>query len=89
MVLIYVIGYKNKESSTMVLSCDKCNSYKKEIEKYKRKYEISKSGLTKEEKRALIGLIENEQIKHMIPNDKYKSEEYNLLEQLKARIRVL
>lgn len=69
--------------------CNKCDSYKKELEKYKRKYEIAKSGLTKEERITLIGLIENEQIKYMIANDKYDTDEYILLEQLKAKIRTV
>lgn len=71
------------------MSCNKCDSYKKESEKYKRKYEIAKSGLTKEERDILIGLISNEQIKHMIAKDKYDTDEYILLEQLKAKIRIV
>lgn len=71
------------------MSCNKCETYKKESERYKRKYEIAKSGLTIEEKTVLIGLIENEQIKHMIANNKYNTDEYILLEALKAKIRVL
>lgn len=71
------------------MSCNKCDSYKKEAEKYKRKYEVAKSGLTKEERITLIGLIENEQIKYMIANDKYDTDEYILLEQLKAKIRIV
>lgn len=71
------------------MSCNKCESYKKAVEKYKNKYEIAKSGLTKEERTVLLGLIENEQIKHMIAKDKYNTNEYILLEQLKAKIRIV
>lgn len=71
------------------MSCNKCETYKKESERYKRKYEVAKSGLTKEERITLIGLIENEQIKYMIVNDKYDTDEYILLEQLKAKIRIV
>lgn len=77
------------ETSCPMRSCNKCDKYRKESEKYKRKYEISKSGLTIEEKTVLIGLIENEQIKHMIANNEYNTDEYILLEALKAKIRVL
>lgn len=66
-----------------------CNAYEKEAEKYKRKYEIAKSGLTREERNTLINLIENEQIKHMIPNNKFETDKYLLLEQLKAKIRII
>lgn len=71
------------------MSCNKCESYKKESEKYKRKYEIAKSGLSKEERDVLIKLLTNEQIKHMIPNNKFDTEEYILLEQLKAKIKIV
>ena len=71
------------------MSCSKCESYKKESEKYKRKYEIAKSGLSKEERDVLIKLLTNEQIKHMIPNNKFDTEEYILLEQLKAKIKIV
>ena len=71
------------------MSCNKCDSYKKEAEEYKRKYEIAKSGLTKEERYMLIGLISNEQIKHLIAKDKYDTDEYILLEALKAKIRIV
>lgn len=71
------------------MSCNKCESYKKESEKYKRKYEIAKSGLTKEERNVLINLLTNEQIKHFIPNNKFDTEEYILLEQLKAKIKIV
>lgn len=71
------------------MSCSKCDSYKKELEEYKRKYEVAKSGLTKEERDILIELISNEQIKHLIAKDKYDTDEYILLEQLKAKIRIV
>lgn len=43
--------------------------------------------LTKEEKTTLLELIVNEQVKHLIPNDKYESEKYMKLEELKIKIR--
>lgn len=66
--------------------CNKCDSYRKESEKYKRKYEIAKSGLTKEERDILIELICNEQIKHYIIKNKYDSEIYESLEKLKRKL---
>lgn len=69
--------------------CNKCNTYKKQFEKYKRKYEIAKSGLTKEEKEILIGLLAHEQIKYLIPKGKYDTKEYALLERLKTKIKVI
>lgn len=71
--------------------CNKCNTYKKDLEKYKRKYETAKSGLTKEERNILIELLCNEQILHILPkvNDENIPEEYNVLEQLKAKVREL
>ena len=66
-----------------------CDEYKKEAEKYKRKYEIAKSGLTKEERSILLELLINEQIKHLIPKNKYESDKYKSLEELKAKIRVM
>lgn len=69
--------------------CNKCDKYRKELDKYKSKYEIAKSGLTKEERDILIELICNEQIKHILPNNKHESIRYNMLEQLKAKIRVI
>ena len=71
------------------MSCNKCDSYKKESEKYKRKYEIAKSGLTKEERDILLELICNEQVLHMVAKDKYETDKYVLLEQLKAKIRIV
>lgn len=71
------------------MSCNKCDSYKKESEKYKRKYEIAKSGLTKEERDILIELICNEQTIHMIAKGKYETEKYNSLERLKVKIRIV
>lgn len=44
---------------------------------------------TQEEKTILLELIENEQIKHLIPNDEYESEKYSKLEELKVKIRDL
>lgn len=71
------------------MSCNKCDSYKKEIEKYKRKYKIAKSSLTKEERDVIIELLTNEQIRHLIPNDKYETDKYKCLEQLKAKIKII
>lgn len=71
------------------MSCDKCDSYRKESEKYKRKYEIAKSGLTKEERNVLIELICNEQILHMVAKDKYETDKYKQLEELKVKIRIM
>ena len=81
--------YTISESSCPKRRCNKCDSYRKEVEKYKYKYEIAKSGLTKEEKTMLIGLIENEQVKHMIARNEYNTDRYKHLEELKAKIRVL
>lgn len=69
--------------------CNKCDTYKKEAEKYKRKYEIAKSGLTKEERDTLIELICNEQIKHLVVNKLYNTDKYNLLEELKVKIKII
>lgn len=69
------------------MSCSKCDTYKKEVEKYKRKYELAQSGLTKEERNILIELICNEQIKYIIPNNEHLTERYNLLEELKIKIK--
>ena len=69
--------------------CDKCETYKQQVEKYKRKYEVAKSGLTQKERDALIELICNEQTKYMVARKEYGSEKYAMLENLKAKIRVL
>lgn len=69
--------------------CSKCNTYKKEADKYKRKYEIAKSGLTKEERNILLELIGNEQLKHLIAKNEYESDRYSLLEGLKAKIKTV
>lgn len=69
--------------------CNKCDSYRKESEKYKRKYEIAKSGLTKEERDILIELICHEQIKYLLVRGEYNSTKYKYLEELKAKIRVV
>ena len=67
-------------------NCKNC-AIKTELEEYKRKYELAKSGLTDEERRILIEFICHEQLNHTIPTEGYKSEKYNLLEQLKIKIR--
>ena len=77
------------ETNCPMRHCNKCDKYRKESEKYKNKYEIAKSGLTKEERTILIGLIENEQVKHMIAKGEYNTNEYILMEQLKAKLRVV
>lgn len=77
------------ETSCPMRHCNKCDAYRKESEKYKRKYEVAKSGLSKEERDVLIELICNEQTIHMIAKKQYESERYNMLEQLKAKIRVV
>lgn len=69
--------------------CDKCEIYKKEADKYKRKYELAKSNLTQEERDILVELIGNEQIKHLLVNNEYKTDKYNLLEKLKIKIKVV
>ena len=71
--------------------CNKCDShkYKKQSEKYKRKYEIAKSGLTKEERNILVELICNEQIKNILIKNEYDTEKYSALERLKAKIKVV
>ena len=43
--------------------------------------------LTDKEKEMIIELICNEQIKYMIANNKYESDKYNSLEQLKVKLR--
>lgn len=42
---------------------------------------------TQKEKQILLELIFNEQTKHLIVNNKYGSDEYNILEGLKMKIR--
>ena len=69
--------------------CNKCKFYKNEADEYKRKYEIAKSGLTKEERELLIELICNEQIMHILPKNEHQTEKYTLLEELKAKIRIM
>ena len=71
------------------MSCNSCKFYKKESEEYKRKYEIAKSGLTKEERKILIELICSEQIRHILPKNEYDSDRYSMLEKLKAKIRMV
>lgn len=75
--------------NTKCSRCSKVNNYKKKSEKYKNKYEIAKAGLSDEERELIIELICNEQIKYMIAKNQYKSDRYNILEQLKAKIRVV
>lgn len=67
--------------------CNKCDTYKKELEKYKKKYELAKSGLTDFERNILIELITNEQLIHIIPKDEYESDEYKCLEKLKIKVK--
>lgn len=43
--------------------------------------------LTKEEKTTLLELICNEQIKYLVANDKYDTDEYKYLEKLKLKIK--
>lgn len=83
--------YINEEASCPMKYCNKCDShkYKKQSEKYKRKYEIAKSGLTKEERDILVELICNEQIKNILIKNEYDTEKYSTLEKLKAKIRVV
>ena len=69
--------------------CNMCDSYKKESEKYKRKYEAAKSGLNDNERNTLIELICSEQTSNLIPHKEYSSDKYNMLESLKAKIRVM
>lgn len=77
------------ETSCPMRHCNKCDQYKKEFDKYKKKYDIAKSGLTDDERYLLIELLANEQIKHLIPKNKYESEKYSMLEELKAKIRIV
>lgn len=69
--------------------CNKCDTYKKDLNKYKKQYELAKSGLTDDERNILIKLICNEQLLHLLPKDGYVSDTYNQLEQLKAKIRTV
>lgn len=73
------------------MTCKKCEEYKKDLEKYKRQYEMARTGLTAKDRNILIELICNEQLKHFIPKlgNNGMPEEYNILEQLKAKIRVI
>lgn len=77
------------ETSCPIRHCNKCDFYRKEADKYKKRYEISKLGLSNEERDILIELICNEQIIHMIAKNKYTSEKYSILEQLKSKIRTI
>lgn len=71
------------------MSCSKCDTYKKEVEKYKYKYEIAKSNLTDSERSILIELICDKQLMHIIRQDGYETETYKSLEELKAKIRII
>lgn len=71
------------------MTCSKCDTYKKELEKYKKQYEQAKSGLSDDERNILIELITNEQLIHIIPKNEYESDTYKFLEQLKAKIRTV
>lgn len=81
--------YTVNDSSCPNRRCNKCDYYRKKLEKYKYKYEIAKLGLTREEKTILLDLIQNEQIKHLIAKEAYLTDEYMFLEQLKAKLKVL
>ena len=48
---------------------------------------MSELKFTKEEKNILLELICNEQTKHLIAKDKYDTDKYIQLEQLKAKIK--
>lgn len=48
---------------------------------------MTKHDLTENERMVLIKLIEHEQVKYMIANEKYDTDEYKSLEALKAKIR--
>lgn len=77
------------ETSCPMRHCNNCDKYRKEAEKYKNKYEVAKSGLTKEERTTLLELICNEQIKHLVARAEYESDRYKQLEELKAKIRIV
>lgn len=83
--------YINEEKTCPMRYCNKCDShkYKKQVEKYKRKYETAKSGLTKEERDILVELVCNEQLKNLIIKNEYYTEKYMMLEKLKAKIKVV
>lgn len=85
------------------MTCKNCDTYKAELEKYKKKYEMAKSGLTDEERKIIVELICNEQVMNIVPNyiipdevpdDKKDDKErelkrYDTLEQLKIKIRTV
>ena len=71
------------------MTCSRCDTYKKELEKYKKQYEQAKSGLTEDERNIIIELITNEQLLHLLPRMGYESDTYITLEQLKAKIRTV
>lgn len=69
--------------------CNQCKYYEKQAKKYKYKYKIAKSNLSNKERELIIELICNEQIKHLIAKNQYNSDKYNILERLKAKIRIV
>ena len=69
------------------MTCKNCDTYKAELEEYKRKYELAKSGLTDEERKILIEFICHEQLNHTIPTEGYESEKYMCLEKLKVKVK--
>lgn len=71
------------------MTCSKCDTYKKEAEKYKYKYKTVKSGLTDNERSILIELICDKQLTHIVHENGYESESYKSLEELKAKIRII
>lgn len=73
----------------MIRSCKSCDYFRNEAKKYKEKYNVAKTGLSKEERDMLIELICQEQIKHIIPNNKHESNTYIAFEKLKAKIRIV
>ena len=77
------------KTSCPIRGCNKCDFNRKDAEKYKKQCEIAKSGLSDDERFLLLELVTNEQIKHMIPNDKYDTAKYTLLEQLKYKIKIM
>lgn len=61
-----------------------------EVREHIENYPINKvecEMFTKDEKTILLQLICNEQIKHHVVKDKYNTDEYVFLEQLKSKIR--
>lgn len=72
--------------------CEDCKEKKKlekELNEYKYKYQVAKTGLTEEERNTLIELICHEQLKYLIPNGKHETNKYIMLEALKSKIRII